>query len=247
MVRLLPAPGRACAASSSSRRACSARARRAGRPASCASRAARRRRCASGSGHARSTWASATRSAPTPGSPSRATCCPAFTEPEVAAARARIEMQRALGLPVRWLVPARSTRSTRPSRRARRSARPTAPRTATSPRRATSPPTPRRWSPSGVTVAERTRFTGLSPDGRTVRTSRGAVAAGRVILAGGPQLAAVGALAGLADPGGRRAAPRRGHRGAPGVRGHADGVRRAVRAVLAAGRGRPALRDERPG
>jgi sarcosine oxidase subunit beta len=28
---------------------------------------------------------------------------PAFTEPEVAAAHARIEMQRSLGLPVRWL------------------------------------------------------------------------------------------------------------------------------------------------
>src|SRR5581483_1172757 len=28
---------------------------------------------------------------------------PAFSEPEVAAARARIEMQRALGLPARWL------------------------------------------------------------------------------------------------------------------------------------------------
>src|SRR6201985_229640 len=29
---------------------------------------------------------------------------PAFTEPEVAAARARIEMQRSLGLPARWLA-----------------------------------------------------------------------------------------------------------------------------------------------
>src|ERR1700761_5812525 len=29
---------------------------------------------------------------------------PAFSEPEVAAARARIEMQRSLGLPVRWLA-----------------------------------------------------------------------------------------------------------------------------------------------
>ena len=55
---------------------------------------------------------------------------------------------------------------------------------------------------SGVVIAERTRFTGLSPDGRTVRTARGDIAAGRVILAGGPQLAALGALSGIAIPAG---------------------------------------------
>jgi sarcosine oxidase subunit beta len=55
---------------------------------------------------------------------------------------------------------------------------------------------------AGVTVAEHTRFTGLSADGRTVRTARGEIAAGVVILAGGPQLAAVGALAGLVIPAG---------------------------------------------
>ena len=43
---------------------------------------------------------------------------------------------------------------------------------------------------SGVTIAEHTRLTGLSADGRTVRTSRGNIAAGAVILAAGPQLAA---------------------------------------------------------
>ena len=127
---------------------------------------------------------------------------PAFADPEVAAARARIEMQRALGLPVRWLGPAEVD-----------AVNPTLARGATlgasyceedgyiSPPRNVAAYTAALVA-SGVTVAERTRFTGLSPDGRTVRTSRGPVEAGRVILAGGPQLAAVGALAGLAIPAG---------------------------------------------
>ena len=100
---------------------------------------------------------------------------------------------------------------------------------------------------SGVTVAERTRFTGLSADGRTVRTSRGDIAAGAVILAGGPQLAAVGALAGLTIPAGgvrHHVAVTEEH---PAFADTPDGVRRAVRPVLAAGGGRAALRHERPG
>jgi sarcosine oxidase subunit beta len=127
---------------------------------------------------------------------------PAFADPEVAAARARIEMQRALGLPVRWLGPAEVD-----------AVNPTLARGATlgasyceedgyiTPPRNVAAYTAALVA-SGVTVAERTRFTGLSPDGRTVRTSRGPVEAGRVILAGGPQLAAVGALAGLTIPAG---------------------------------------------
>jgi glycine/D-amino acid oxidase-like deaminating enzyme len=127
---------------------------------------------------------------------------PAFADPEVAAARARIEMQRALGLPVRWLGPAEVD-----------AVNPTLARGATlgasyceedgyiTPPRNVAAYTAALVA-SGVTVAERTRFTGLSADGRTVRTSRGPVEAGRVILAGGPQLAAVGALAGLTIPAG---------------------------------------------
>jgi sarcosine oxidase subunit beta len=127
---------------------------------------------------------------------------PAFTEPEVAAARARIEMQRALGLPVRWLAPDEVD-----------AVNPTLAPGATlgasycdedgyiTPPRNVAAYTAALVA-SGVTVAEQTRFTGLSPDGRTVRTSRGAVEAGRVILAGGPQLAAVGALAGITIPAG---------------------------------------------
>ncbi len=53
--------------------------------------------------------------------------------------------------------------------------------------------------------------------GRHRATSRGSVSAGLVVLAGGPQLAAVGALAGISVPaGGVR--HRGGDRGAPGLR-----------------------------
>jgi sarcosine oxidase subunit beta len=55
---------------------------------------------------------------------------------------------------------------------------------------------------SGVTVLERTRFTGLSADGRTVLTSRGSFGAGLVVLAGGPRLAEVGGLVGVSIPAG---------------------------------------------
>src|SRR3984885_920625 len=127
---------------------------------------------------------------------------PAFTDPEVAAARARIEMQRALGLPVRWLGPAEvdavnptlTPGATLGASYCAEDGYITPPRNVAAYTAA--------LAASGVTVAERTRFTGLSPDGRTVRTARGDVAAGAVILAGGPQLAAVGALAGIAVPAG---------------------------------------------
>jgi sarcosine oxidase, subunit beta len=127
---------------------------------------------------------------------------PAFIEPEVAAARARIEMQRSLGLPVRWLAadevdavnPTLAPGATLGASYCAEDGYITPPRNVAAYTAA--------LVASGVTVAERTRFTGLSPDGRTVRTSRGAVAAGRVILAGGPRLAAVGALAGITIPAG---------------------------------------------
>jgi sarcosine oxidase subunit beta len=127
---------------------------------------------------------------------------PAFTEPEVAAARSRIEMQQALGLPVRWLA-ADEVDAINPT---------LAPGATLGASYCTEDGyiTPSRnvaaytaaLVASGVTVAERTRFTGLSADGRTVHTARGAVEAGRVILAGGPQLAAVGDLAGITIPAG---------------------------------------------
>ena len=54
-----------------------------------------------------------------------------------------------------------------------------------------------------MTVAERTRFTGLSRGRRARSAPRAATSPpAAVILAGGPQLAAVGALAGIAIPAG---------------------------------------------
>jgi sarcosine oxidase subunit beta len=58
---------------------------------------------------------------------------------------------------------------------------------------------------SGVTVAERTSFTGLvTTHGRVtgVETSRGPISAPLVVLTGGPELAEVGALAGIMIPSG---------------------------------------------
>jgi len=127
---------------------------------------------------------------------------PAFSEPEAAAARARIEMQHALGLPVRWLDagevdtvnPTLAPGATLGASYCREDGYITPPRNVAAYTAA--------LVTSGVTVAERTRFTGLSADGATVRTARGDIGAGRVILTGGPQLAAVGALAGIAVPAG---------------------------------------------
>src|ERR1700761_3298075 len=101
---------------------------------------------------------------------------PAFTGPEVAAGHARIEMQRGLGLPVRWLASDEVD-----------AVNPTLARGATlgasycgedgyiTPPRNVAAYTAALLA-SGVTVAERTRFAGLSADGRTGRTSRGDIA-----------------------------------------------------------------------
>jgi len=130
---------------------------------------------------------------------------PAFTEAEVAAAHARIEMQRSLGLPVRWLDSDEVSE-----------VNPTIAAGATlgasycaedgfiSPPRNVAAYTAALVS-RGVVVAERTRFTGLSGGpgtASTVETSRGTVSAGLVVLAGGPRLAAVGAAAGITIPAG---------------------------------------------
>ena len=127
---------------------------------------------------------------------------PAFTPAEVDAAQARIAMQRPLGLPVRWLTseevdavnPTFASGATLGASYCAEDGYITPPRNVAAYTAA--------LVASGVTIGERTRFTGLSPDGRTVRTSRGDIATGRVILAGGPQLAALGALAGIAIPAG---------------------------------------------
>jgi sarcosine oxidase, subunit beta len=126
---------------------------------------------------------------------------PCFKPAEVEAAHARIAMQQSLGLPVRWLSPDEVD-----------AINPTMAPGCTlgasycdedgyiTPPRNVAAYTAALLS-AGVVVAERTRFGGLSSVGG-VQTSRGPVSAGLVVLAGGPQLATVGALAGISIPAG---------------------------------------------
>src|SRR5580704_16809483 len=137
---------------------------------------------------------------------------PCFTPGEVEAVHARISMQQSLGLPVRWLTsgevdainPTMAPGCTLGATYCDEDGYITPPRNVAAYTAA--------LVASGVVIAERTRFTGLVPgasDGAsegasagTVQTSRGSVSAGVVVLAGGPQLAAVGALAGISIPAG---------------------------------------------
>lgn len=131
---------------------------------------------------------------------------PCFTAADVALARARIAMQQAVGIPVRWatseevdaLNPTMAPGSTLGASYCAEDGFIT-------PSRNVAAYTAALVS-SGVIIAEQTRFTGLGSGadgtGRLVRTSRGEVSAGLVILTGGPQLAEVGALAGAKVPAG---------------------------------------------
>ena len=128
---------------------------------------------------------------------------PCFTEADVAAARERMPMQTALGVPVRWLSPAEVDE-----------ANPTlAPEQTlggtfcaedgyiTPPRNVAAYTV--ALLRSGVEVAERVAFCGLAAGPAattTVDTSQGRIDAGLVVLTGGPKLAAVGRLAGLRIP-----------------------------------------------
>jgi sarcosine oxidase subunit beta len=128
---------------------------------------------------------------------------PCFSEPEVAAAHERIAMQQAVGLDVRWVDPDEVD--------------------AMNPAMAPGQTLGASYSPSdgyidpprnvlaytaalfgaGVRVCERTAFTGLVIEGGHVvgvRTSAGDVATPRVVLTGGPTLAAVGRAAGVRIP-----------------------------------------------
>jgi sarcosine oxidase subunit beta len=128
---------------------------------------------------------------------------PAFTDAEVEQARARIAMQQGLGLDVEWLdaaaLDAMSTGMAKGSSLGASYARGDGyiepPRNVLSYTAA--------LVDAGVTIAERTRFTGLDVSGGTVsgvRTTAGTIATERVVLTGGPQLAAVGELAGARVP-----------------------------------------------
>ena len=129
---------------------------------------------------------------------------PCFTEAEVAAAHARMQMQAALGVPVRWLDPGEVD-----------AANPTlAPGQTlggtfcaqdgfiTPPRNVAAYTV--ALIRSGVEVRERVAFRGLEAEGRgvAVETSQGPIHAGLVVLTGGPKLAEVGRLAGLRIPAG---------------------------------------------
>ncbi len=130
---------------------------------------------------------------------------PCFTGADVAAARERMAMQTALGVPVRWLSPAEVDE-----------ANPTlAPGQTlggtfcaedgyiTPPRNVAAYTV--ALLRSGVEVAEHVAFCGLAAgpaSTTTVDTSQGRIDAGLVVLTGGPKLAAVGRLAGLRIPAG---------------------------------------------
>jgi len=123
---------------------------------------------------------------------------PCFTPSDVGAARDRMAMQSALGVPVRWLRPDEVD-----------AANPTLAPGQTlggtfcaqdgfiSPPRNVAAYTAALIR-SGIEVREHVAFRGLTGSG--VDTSRGRIGAGLVVLTGGPKLAAVGRLAGLRIP-----------------------------------------------
>jgi glycine/D-amino acid oxidase-like deaminating enzyme len=130
---------------------------------------------------------------------------PCFTDDDVTAARERMTMQNELGLSVRWLEPDEVDRLnptlapglTLGGTFCAEDGYLTPPRNVTAYAVA--------LAISGVTVAERTSFTGLvASHGRVtgVETSRGPISAPLVVLTGGPELAEVGRLAGLKIPAG---------------------------------------------
>ena len=141
----------------------------------------------------------------TPGSSRRATSCRASPRAEVEQAHARIAMQRALGLDVRWLGPDEFDQLNPAMAPGHTLGASYAPGTATSTRRATCSPTRRRWSPPASRSASGRRSPacdrGRPGDGRRARRA-GEIATDRVVLTGGPQLAEVGAAAGARVPAG---------------------------------------------
>ncbi len=130
---------------------------------------------------------------------------PCFTEAEVEQARGRIAMQQGLGLDVRWvgpdevdsMNPAMAPGQTLGSSYAPGDGYIDPPRNVLAYAAA--------LFAAGVRVCERTSFTGLAVEGGHVvgvHTSAGDIATSRVVLTGGPTLAAVGAAAGVRIPSG---------------------------------------------
>jgi sarcosine oxidase subunit beta len=130
---------------------------------------------------------------------------PCFTDAEVAAARERMAMQTELGLPVRWLDPGEvdAVNPTLAPGRTQGGTFCDEDGYITPPRNVTAYTV--ALVRSGVRVLEHTAFQGLlTAGGRVtgVRTCAGPIHAGRVVLTGGPKLAAVGRQAGLRIPAG---------------------------------------------
>jgi sarcosine oxidase subunit beta len=128
---------------------------------------------------------------------------PCFREAEVEVAHERIAMQRRVGLDVRWvdadetdrMNPAMAPGQTLGSSYAAEDGYIDAPRNVLAYTAA--------LVGSGVRVRERTAFTGLLVEAGHVvgvRTSGGEIATSRVVLTGGPTLAAVGEAAGVRIP-----------------------------------------------
>ncbi len=183
----------------------SARARARGRPGWCGRRAAPRPPSGSGCSAATSTSASTTCSASTPGSSSRATSCRASPRPRSTQAHERIAMQQSVGLDVRWvdadevdaMNPAMAPGQTLGASYAAGDGYIDPPRNVLAYTAA--------LFTAGVHVCERTAFTGLVVEGGRVtgvRTSAGDLATSRVVLTGGPTLAAWAPRPGVRIPSG---------------------------------------------
>jgi sarcosine oxidase, subunit beta len=129
---------------------------------------------------------------------------PCFTPDDVTAAHERMTMQSALGVPVRWLDPD-EVDAVNPTLTPGQTLGGTfcAQDGYIRPPRNVAAYTV-ALNRSGVEVAEGVAFRGLSSGsgGIEVQTSQGPIGAGLVVLTGGPKLAAVGALAGIAIPAG---------------------------------------------
>jgi len=126
---------------------------------------------------------------------------PCFTEADIAAARERMAMQTALGVPVRWLDPDEVDKLN-PTLAPGQTLGGTfcAEDGYISPPRNVAAYTVALLR-SGVEVLEHVAFRGLLAGGG-VETSQETFGAGLVVLTGGPKLAAVGRLAGLRVPAG---------------------------------------------
>ena len=129
---------------------------------------------------------------------------PCFTPGDVTAARERMAMQSALGVPVRWLDPG-EVDAVNPTLAPGQTLGGTfcAQDGFIRPPRNVAAYTV-ALNRSGVEVAEGVAFRGLSSarGGIEVQTSQGPIEAGLVVLTGGPKLAEVGALAGITIPAG---------------------------------------------